>query len=90
MIAATSTSMPKAAVPIAPARAPRSGFQSERLLVIDPLTRRFGDYRIDELPRLFRPGDLLVLNDAATLPASLRVGPELELRLIGSEPDGTF
>lgn len=75
---------------IAPARAPRAGFQAERLLVIDPLTRRFGDYQIAELPQLLGHGDVVVVNDAATLPASLRVDDELELRLIGAEPDGTF
>jgi len=80
----------QSAVRIAPARAPRSGFQRERLLVIDPLTRRFGDYRIAELPQLLGPGDLLVVNDAATLPAALRADAELELRLIGAESDGSF
>jgi S-adenosylmethionine:tRNA ribosyltransferase-isomerase len=79
-----------AALTIAAARSPRSGFQRERLLVIDPLTGRIGDYSIAEFPRLLGPGDLLVLNDAATLPASLREGPELELRLISAERDGTF
>lgn len=74
---------------IEPAQAPR-GFQSERLLVIDPLTQRFGDYRISELPLLFGPGDTLVVNDAATLPASLRVDDGLELRLVSSHTDGTF
>jgi len=75
---------------IAPARAPRRGFQSERLLVVDPLTRRFGDYRITELPQLLRAGDALVVNDAATLPASLRVNAELELRLLAAESADTF
>lgn len=68
---------------IAPARAPRSGYQCERLLVIDPLARRVGDFAIAELPLLLRPGDALIVNDAATLPASLRVDAELELRLVG-------
>ena len=76
--------------PIRAARAPQRGFQPERLLVIDPLSRRFGDYRISELPRLLGPGDVLVVNDAATLPASLQVDPELELRLVSAEPDSTF
>jgi S-adenosylmethionine:tRNA ribosyltransferase-isomerase len=74
---------------IAPAREPRQR-GAERLLVIDPLTLRFGDYRLSELPKLLGPGDVLVLNDAATLPASLRAEPELELRLVASEPDGDF
>jgi S-adenosylmethionine:tRNA ribosyltransferase-isomerase len=75
---------------VTPARAPRASLHGERLLVIDPLTRRFGDYAISELPRLLSAGDALVVNDAATLPASLQAEPELELRLLGSEPDGTF
>jgi S-adenosylmethionine:tRNA ribosyltransferase-isomerase len=76
--------------PIRPARAPQRGFQPERLLVIDPLTRRFGDYCIGELPHLLGRGDALVVNDAATLPASLRVDAELELRLVSLESDGSF
>jgi S-adenosylmethionine:tRNA ribosyltransferase-isomerase len=58
--------------------------------VIDPLTRRFGDYAIAELPDLLGHGDVLVVNDAATLPASLHAGAELELRLLAAESDGTF
>lgn len=76
--------------PLRPAGAPQPGFHPERLLVIDPLTRRFGDYQISELPRLLAPGDALVVNDAATVPASLRAGPELELRLVAQERDGSF
>jgi hypothetical protein len=76
--------------PILPARSPRRDIQRERLLVIDPLTRRFGDYAIAELPNLFGSGDVLLVNDAATLPASLYAEPELELRLIAAENDGTF
>jgi S-adenosylmethionine:tRNA ribosyltransferase-isomerase len=84
-----ATRQQRGVTPIAAARAPRA-FQSERLLVIDPLTRRFGDYRIAELPGLFGYGDALVLNDSATLPASLRVDTELELRLVSAESDGSF
>lgn len=75
---------------IAPARAPRPGYREERLLVIDPLTRRFGDYASAELPALFDAGDLLIVNDAATLPASLRVDEGLELRLLGGDASGAF
>ena len=76
--------------PILSARAPRRDIQRERLLVIDPLTRRFGDYAIVELPDLLGFGDALVVNDAATLPASLYAEPELELRLVAAERDGAF
>lgn len=62
----------------------------KRLLVIDPLTARLGDYDLSELPALLGPGDVLVLNDAATLPGSLRVDSELELRLVSADADGSF
>jgi len=75
---------------LAPARSPRSGFQSGRLLVIDPKNARFSDHGIAELPRFLHRQDLLVLNDAATLPASLWAEPALELRLVAAEDDGSF
>jgi S-adenosylmethionine:tRNA ribosyltransferase-isomerase len=62
----------------------------KRLLVLDPLTARLGDYDLAELPELLGPGDVLVLNDAATLPASLRVDAELEVRLVSADADGSF
>lgn len=86
----TPSAVTRPTTTIRPAAAPQLGFHPERLLVIDPLTRRFGDYRIFELPRLLGPGDALVVNDAATLPASLRVDAELELRLVAAERDGSF
>jgi len=64
-----------------------------RLLHLDPRRGTLADTRIDALPELLRPGDLLVVNDAATLPASLHgvVGGEpVELRLAGEETDGTW
>ena len=58
---------------------------SDRLLVVDGSGAH--DHRVDDLPALLRAGDLLVVNDAATLPASLRGrtggGADLELRLLG-------
>jgi S-adenosylmethionine:tRNA ribosyltransferase-isomerase len=62
--------------------------KATRLLHVDPARGAFRDARITDLETLLRPGDLLVLNDAATLPASLpgwsRLGP-LELRLAGPD-----
>src|SRR6185369_3778735 len=69
---------------------PRARDEQERLLVIDPARDAFADYQIDALPQFFRQGDALVLNDAATLPASLRAGPDLELRLMSELEDGTW
>lgn len=66
------------------ATAARSAPASERLLAVGD---RIEDHRIDDLPTLLRAGDLVVVNDAATLPASLRGrtrdGAEVELRLLG-------
>jgi S-adenosylmethionine:tRNA ribosyltransferase-isomerase len=73
-----------------PASRPRARGERERLLLIDPAEDAFADYSIDALPQFFEQGDALVLNDAATLPASLRAGPDLELRLMSEFEDGTW
>lgn len=66
-----------------PARKPRTLPHTERLLHVDP-RGEFASRTIRELPGLLRPGDLLVVNDAATLPASFHtVAGDRELRLIG-------
>ena len=66
-----------------------------RLLVIDP-TRAPSDAALHEtrtpaLPDFLAAGDLLVVNDAATVPASLRghdaAGNEIEARLIAARGD---
>ncbi len=70
-------SLPAAAAPGPP----------ERLLHVDPAAGRFSDRPAAELPALLGPGDLVVVNDAATLPASLRArapGGPLEVRLIAA------
>jgi S-adenosylmethionine:tRNA ribosyltransferase-isomerase len=43
-----------------------------RLLVVDPASGTLATQRMADLPGRLAPGDLLVVNDAATLPASLR------------------
>jgi S-adenosylmethionine:tRNA ribosyltransferase-isomerase len=57
-----------------------------RLLLVDPDTRAVEEAEVAQLPYLLAPEDLLVVNDAATLPASLharsRRGDELEIRLL--------
>jgi len=42
-----------------------------RLLQVDPVARTVSDRRLPDLPTLLRANDVLVVNDAATLPASL-------------------
>ena len=69
-----------------PAAWPRPGSAPRRLLHVDPVRGALADRRIEDLPELLRPGDLLVVNDAATVPASLAGairGSPLEVRLAG-------
>ncbi len=65
-----------------------------RLVVVDPAVGRITATRMQALPGVLRAGDLLVVNDAATLPASLRGrdedGREVELRLLQRQRDGSF
>ena len=74
----TPTSLPAATGP-----APRRGF--ERLLLVHAGPGRFQHTRVGALPAVLRAGDLLVLNDAATLPASVPMrtesGEQVEVRL---------
>lgn len=64
---------------------PRANVTKERLLVVDPESGRHEDLTVAALPSLLAPGDVLVVNDAGTLPASLRArtsdGTPLELRI---------
>lgn len=65
-----------------PAAMPRP-VAEQRLLRVDPTRGGYSHHRIDELPALLLPGDLMVVNDAATLPASLRIiGRDAEVRLV--------
>jgi S-adenosylmethionine:tRNA ribosyltransferase-isomerase len=77
-----------------PASWPREHPEAGRLLHIAPASGRLFDKRVEELPSLLREGDLLVVNDAATLPAALHgrteAGAVVELRLLSREVDGTW
>jgi S-adenosylmethionine:tRNA ribosyltransferase-isomerase len=69
-----------------PARTYPARRDDVRLLVIDPRAGSFAETRTTALAQLLAPGDLLVVNDAATLPASLRGrdahGRPIEIRLL--------
>jgi S-adenosylmethionine:tRNA ribosyltransferase-isomerase len=60
-----------------------------RLLLVDRADGSVEHHRFHELPRLLSPGDLLVVNDSRTLPASLlgrtAAGAALEVRLAARE-----
>lgn len=53
------------------AQVPASTRDSSRLLVVDRERRSFSDNLFSDLPRLLRPGDLLVVNDTRVVPARL-------------------
>jgi S-adenosylmethionine:tRNA ribosyltransferase-isomerase len=76
------------------ATAPLEIRDTARLLYVTLPTGALQDHAVAKLPRLLRAGDLLVVNDAATLPASLQArttgGAALELRLAGESDDGTW
>jgi S-adenosylmethionine:tRNA ribosyltransferase-isomerase len=65
-----------------------------RLLLVDPSAGRLRSLRMPDLPTLLGRGDLLVLNDAATVPASLKgeddEGNRVEARLLSAGDDGAF
>jgi len=77
---------------VTPATWPRDEPLAGRLLFLDPQSGEIQDLRMRELPRLLCSGDVLVVNDAATLPASLQAttstGEHVEVRLAGRGPNG--
>lgn len=74
-----------------PATSARGPLAARRMAVVDPARARIRVAPVDDLARLLRPGDLVVVNDAATLPASLAVqGEALELRLLRRLEDGAW
>lgn len=82
-----------------PATSPRTRRSDARLLVLPapedgslPGSRETSPTTIADLPHYLQAGDLLVLNDAATMPASLMgvtaTGQPIELRLLGAPQPG--
>src|SRR4051812_31547168 len=76
---------------MSPARTYRPA-QARRLLVINPETHRWKESRFDDLVEWLKPGDALVVNDAATFPASPDArnvrGEMMELRILGGGGHG--
>jgi len=66
----------------------------ERLLVIDPADSTWSHHQLSDLSDFLRAGDLLVLNDAGTLPASLSLtapgGSDMEIRLLSRVGPGRW
>ncbi len=79
---------------MSPATWPRDDPEQERLLLIDPGRGAFSDAHVSDLASLFSAGDVLVVNDAATLPGSLQgrdaQGSAVEVRLIADRGEARF
>lgn len=76
-----------------PATRPHDGVRAVRMLHLDPSSAALTDGSLEELHAHLRPGDVLVVNDAGTLPASLRGfagGEPLEIRLAGPPAGATY
>jgi S-adenosylmethionine:tRNA ribosyltransferase-isomerase len=75
-----------------PAELRGSGRDDVRLMVSDRERGNIAHARFRDLPRFLRPGDLLVLNTTATLPAALRArrenGEEIALHYSTTLPGG--
>jgi S-adenosylmethionine:tRNA ribosyltransferase-isomerase len=73
---------------VKPATWPRAQPLDERMLVIDPARAALADLHVSDLPALLAPGDALIVNDAATLPASFHAHDgAVEVRLLGHGPE---
>lgn len=78
-----------------PASWPRDHGELERMLVLDPATNTVSHALVGDLPSLLGPGDVVVVNDSATLPASLAgvldAGQApIEVRFFARDDDLTF
>ena len=61
-----------------------------RMLVSRLASGEVSHHGFGELPGLLLPGDLLVVNTSATLPAQVRVSAELAVHFSGPRPDGSW
>ena len=66
---------------------PRDGV---RMLVSRRASGEISQHGFADLPGLLLPGDLLVVNTTATLPAHVRVSSEVAVHFSGPRPDGSW
>ena len=67
--------------------------QDVGLLVVDSVNGAMRDERFSVLPQILQKGDVVVVNDAATLPGALEGHIQkrpIEVRLVGPRPSGTW
>ncbi|MEU6857365.1 S-adenosylmethionine:tRNA ribosyltransferase-isomerase [Glycomyces sp. NPDC046736] len=69
----------------------RGGSRADvRLLVTDKATGAISHHRFGDFPALVRPGDLLVVNNSTTLPASVPTRQGLRVHFSSTRPDGSW
>jgi S-adenosylmethionine:tRNA-ribosyltransferase-isomerase (queuine synthetase) len=61
-----------------------------RLMVSRTASGEISHHRFRALPRLLLPGDLLVVNTTATMPARVRASAELAVHFSSPRPDGSW
>jgi S-adenosylmethionine:tRNA ribosyltransferase-isomerase len=66
------------------------GRDGVRMLVSRTWSGEISQHGFGDLPGLLLPGDLLVVNTSATLPAQVRAGRELAVHFSGPRPDGSW
>jgi S-adenosylmethionine:tRNA ribosyltransferase-isomerase len=66
---------------------PRDGV---RMLISRRSSGEISHHRFRDLPGLLLPGDLLVVNTSATLPAQVRASADLAVHFSGPRPDGSW
>jgi S-adenosylmethionine:tRNA ribosyltransferase-isomerase len=73
-----------------PAEARGSSRSDVRMLVTDKATGTVAHHHFDSLPALVRPGDLLVVNNSATMPASVPTRQGWRVHFSSTRPDGSW
>ncbi|MCH7229880.1 S-adenosylmethionine:tRNA ribosyltransferase-isomerase [Glycomyces sp. L485] len=73
-----------------PAEVRGSSRSDVRMLVTDKAAGRIAHHRFDDLPALIRPGDLLVVNNSTTLPASVPTKHGWRMHFSSTRPDGSW
>ncbi|RRS01688.1 S-adenosylmethionine:tRNA ribosyltransferase-isomerase [Glycomyces terrestris] len=73
-----------------PAEVRGAGRSDVRMLVTDKATGAITHRHFEDLPALVRPGDLLVVNNSATLPAAVLTRQGLRVHFSSVRPDGSW
>src|SRR5690606_21575714 len=68
----------------------RGGTRDDGLLLVASADGTLEHRRMRDLPGILRAGDLLVVNNSATLPAAVDADDGTRVHVAGEHPDGTW